>query len=93
MGRPKCGIQEPPERILPLSKDLGGDPRATARTILNYLKANPAASDDLDGIARFWMPKGQPLEVVRKAASILVSENHLIVETDSTEKKVYRRGV
>ncbi|MCI0623914.1 MAG: hypothetical protein L0387_20035 [Acidobacteria bacterium] len=54
-----------------------------AREILGYLKNHPEAKDTLDGISRWWLPRGcgeRRLAEVQRAVSLLLAKS-LVVET------------
>jgi hypothetical protein len=66
-------------------KDLDEETLSTAKAILDYLKDNPDAKDNLDGIAKWWVQKDPIL--VKGALDFLRIETKVIFY--DSNKKLY----
>jgi hypothetical protein len=62
------------------------------REILQYLIKNPDAKDTLEGIYKWWMPKGhskQGRDEVQKAVDLLTSKGWLTKRATIPSKEIY----
>ncbi len=54
--------------------DAPRSPPEVAEQIRRYLAAHPNASDTVEGVQAWWLPRGVPEATVRKALDILVAD-------------------
>jgi hypothetical protein len=69
-----------------------GSSEEVAREILQYLIDHPDAKDTIEGIRKWWRPKGQPewrQDEVQQGLHSLVSRGWLAVRNLSPSQKVY----
>jgi hypothetical protein len=69
-----------------------GQRRAVIHSVLHYLITNPDAKDGIDGILKYWLPKGQAelgREEAQAALDLLVSKGWLTVRQSASSIKLY----
>jgi hypothetical protein len=70
-----------------------GDADALAAEILRYLQAHRAASDTVEGIARWWIKRQRledTLERVQSALDLLVADARLVTRESPSGRVLYR---